>query len=84
MENIGSQILLEKAFRHRRSLLRNTFAPYTSAQPGVARFDHVQSCESELGRDVVEEFWQEAVNGRSEGLMIKVWGHVVAVSDSAS
>lgn len=32
----------------------------------------MQSCESEDGRDAVEEFWQEAVSSRSEGLMIKV------------
>jgi DNA ligase-1 len=37
-----------------------------------ARFDHVRSVESTDGREAVEEFWQEAVEGRAEGLMIKV------------
>lgn len=37
-----------------------------------ARFAHVESCESEDGREAVDEFWQRAVEGRSEGLMIKV------------
>ena len=66
------QILLEKPFRHRRSLLRSRFPPLIPAQKGAARFDHVQSCESEEGREAVEQFWQTAVNSRSEGLMIKV------------
>lgn len=68
------QILLEKSFRHRRSLLRTTFSPFIPEEVNMARFNHVQNCESEDGRDTVEEFWQSAVNGRSEGLMIKVWG----------
>lgn len=60
------------------------FAPYTpdSGQTGLARFDHVQSCESEEGRESVEEFWQNAVNGRSEGLMVKVGVDILAVSAS--
>ncbi|KAI0699263.1 ATP-dependent DNA ligase [Cytidiella melzeri] len=69
---LNEEILLEKPFRQRRSLLRNTLPPVTPEQTTTARFDHVQSCESEDGRDVVEEFWQTAVNGRSEGLMIKL------------
>lgn len=39
---------------------------------GAAQFQHVQSCESADGREIVEQFWQEAVSSRSEGLMIKV------------
>ncbi|KAI0344656.1 ATP-dependent DNA ligase [Trametopsis cervina] len=69
---LNSEVLLEKPFRNRRSLLRNTFPPFTPEQLGVARFDHVQSIESEDGRESVEAFWQAAVNGRSEGLMIKL------------
>jgi DNA ligase-1 len=38
----------------------------------VARFDHVESAESEDGREGIEEFWQRAVEGRVEGLMFKV------------
>ena len=41
-------------------------------QPSAARFDHVESCESEEGRNAVEEFWLRAVDSRCEGLMIKV------------
>ena len=67
-----THILLEKAFRERRTLLRSQFPPIIPTQKGAARFDHVQSCESEDGREAVEEFWQMAVNSRSEGLMIKV------------
>ena len=68
------QILLERPFRERRNLLRTRFPPYTPAQLGAARFDHVKSVESEEGREVVEEFWQTAVNSSSEGLMVKVRG----------
>lgn len=45
-------------------------------QPGTARFDHVESCESEEGRNAIEEFWLRAVDSRCEGLMIKVSGYV--------
>lgn len=38
----------------------------------MARFDHVESVESDEGREAVEEFWQKAIEGRVEGLMIKV------------
>jgi DNA ligase 1 len=63
---------LEESFRKRRELLRSRFPPYVPGEVGVARFDHVESVESEEGRDAVEEFWQRAVEGRVEGLMIKV------------
>jgi DNA ligase-1 len=51
--------------------------PGSNGSPGhgggvPARFDHVRSVESTDGREAVEEFWQEAVEGRAEGLMIKV------------
>lgn len=41
-------------------------------QPSAAKFDHVESRESEGGRKVIEEFWFRAVDSRCEGLMIKV------------
>jgi len=44
-------------------------------QPGTAKFDHVESCESEEGRTAVEDFWLRAVNGPFEGLMIKLLDH---------
>jgi ATP-dependent DNA ligase len=37
-----------------------------------ARLNHVRSVASADGREAVECFWQEAVESRSEGLMIKV------------
>ncbi|KAI0663494.1 ATP-dependent DNA ligase [Cubamyces menziesii] len=69
---LDGQILLERPFRERRTLLRSRFPPYTPPQTGAARFDHVRSVESEDGRDAVEEFWQTAVNSASEGLMVKL------------
>ncbi|KAL4255020.1 DNA ligase [Abortiporus biennis] len=69
---LDGQILLEKPFRERRNFLRTRFPTYTPPQLSAARFTHVQSCESEDGREAVEEFWQTAVNSRSEGLMIKL------------
>ncbi|KAH9949560.1 ATP-dependent DNA ligase [Amylocystis lapponica] len=69
---LDGQILLEKPFRERRSLLRSRFPPVIPEQKGAARFDHVRSCESEAGRDVVEEFWQLAVTSSCEGLMVKL------------
>jgi hypothetical protein len=38
----------------------------------LARFAHVESCESEAGREAIEIFWEKAVESRAEGLMIKV------------
>lgn len=37
-----------------------------------ARLDHVESVEADQGREVVEEFWEKAVESKCEGLMIKV------------
>ena len=66
------KVLLERPFRERRNQLRSRFPPFVPEQKTAARFAHVESCESEDGRDVVEEFWQTAVDSRCEGLMIKV------------
>ena len=63
---------MEKPFRSRRQLLREYFPPVIPQAKGAARFAHVESCESEDGREVVEEFWEKAITSRSEGLMIKV------------
>ncbi|KAL7281676.1 hypothetical protein ACG7TL_004993 [Trametes sanguinea] len=69
---LDGQLLLERPFRERRSLLRTRFPPYIPPQKGAARFDHVKSVESEDGREAVEDFWQTAVNSSSEGLMVKL------------
>lgn len=67
------QILLQQPFRERRELLRSRFPPLKPQEPTMAYFDHVRSCESEEGRAALEEFWELALNSRTEGLMIKVW-----------
>jgi DNA ligase-1 len=64
------QILLEQPFRKRRSLLIERFSPFNLE--GVSRFTHVESCDSEAGRDQIEEFWELALESKCEGLMIKV------------
>ncbi|KAF7981878.1 hypothetical protein HWV62_31447 [Athelia sp. TMB] len=71
---LDGEILLEQAFRRRRMLLRERLPPFTASSPqaGVARFGHVESCESEDGREAIEEFWMRAVESRCEGLMIKL------------
>ncbi|KAI0092934.1 hypothetical protein BDY19DRAFT_920969 [Irpex rosettiformis] len=69
---LNDEILLEKPFRQRRSLLRSTLPPFMPDNSNLASFDHVKSCESQGGRGAVEEFWETAVAGRSEGLMIKL------------
>jgi hypothetical protein len=45
-------------------------------KPGAAKFDHVESCESEEGKEAIEGFWLRAVDSRCEGLMIKVRGYI--------
>lgn len=66
------QILLEEPFRRRRELLRQTFPPLLPEDKFTASLKHVESCESDAGREAVEECFQSAVNSKSEGLMIKV------------
>lgn len=64
--------MLSRPLRERRALLRLNFAPRTPQEQSVARFDHVASCESNSGKENVEEFWEKAIESRCEGLMIKV------------
>jgi len=66
------QVLLERPFRYRREVLRRFFPRIIPEHKGLAWFDHVESCESEGGKEMVEEFWQRAVDSRCEGLMIKL------------
>jgi DNA ligase 1 len=68
--------LLQESFRSRRKLLRTHFPAVQADRVGSAKFDHVESCESEEGRKAIEQFWQRAVDSRCEGLMIKVSGRV--------
>ncbi|EJD03124.1 ATP-dependent DNA ligase [Fomitiporia mediterranea MF3/22] len=69
---LNEESLLEQPFRLRRQKLRSYFPPIHPSSPFISKFDHVECCESEEGREAVEEFWQKAVDGRSEGLMIKL------------
>ncbi|KAH9047859.1 ATP-dependent DNA ligase [Lactarius hengduanensis] len=72
---LNGQSLLKEPFRSRRELLRTYFSAVRPDQTGAARFDHVESCESEGGRGAIEEFWSRAVDSRCEGLMIKLLDH---------
>jgi len=67
--------LIELPFRKRRTLLRKHFPPLIPDKITTARFYHVESCDSENGLGAIESFWQRAISGRSEGLMIKVSGN---------
>ncbi|OCH95170.1 ATP-dependent DNA ligase [Obba rivulosa] len=69
---LDGQVLLERPFRERRALLRSRFPPRTPQEHGAARFCHVVSCESEDGREAVEDFWQMALSSATEGLMVKL------------
>ncbi|KAG9015194.1 hypothetical protein FRB94_004313 [Tulasnella sp. JGI-2019a] len=69
---LNSDILLEEPFRRRRELLQRNFPPLVPDDRFTASLKHVESCESEEGREAVEGFFQSAVNSRSEGLMIKL------------
>ncbi|KAG8886331.1 hypothetical protein FRB97_004866 [Tulasnella sp. 331] len=69
---LNNIILLEEPFRRRRELLRQSFPPLLPEDKFTASLKHVESCESEEGREAVEEFFQSAVNSKSEGLMIKL------------
>jgi hypothetical protein len=74
-DDIRAQVLLAQPFRQRRDLLRTRFPsviPDAASSVEIARFDHVRSIESSEGREAVEAFWQESVDSKSEGLMIKV------------
>ncbi|EGO25388.1 hypothetical protein SERLADRAFT_348456 [Serpula lacrymans var. lacrymans S7.9] len=69
---LNGEILLERPFRERRSLLRVNFPPQIPKEQGAARLDQVDSFDSEEGRGHVEDFWMKAVESRCEGLMIKL------------
>ncbi|KAG1737677.1 ATP-dependent DNA ligase [Suillus lakei] len=69
---LDGEVLLARPFQERRLLLRSRFPPFLPSDKGAGRLDHVESCESEAGRDTIEEFWQKAIESRSEGLMIKL------------
>ncbi|KAL0956365.1 hypothetical protein HGRIS_002513 [Hohenbuehelia grisea] len=79
----NDQSLLKTPFRERRALLRTEFPPLLPETLGIARFHHVESCESEAGKEAVQEFWERAVESRCEGLMIKLLDVIVQVDKVA-
>ncbi|RDB24765.1 DNA ligase 3 [Hypsizygus marmoreus] len=69
---LDGESLLEHTFRERRNTLHSRFQRFIPSDERAARFDHVDSCWSEKGRDAVEQFWERAIGSRCEGLMIKL------------
>ncbi|KAF9454008.1 ATP-dependent DNA ligase [Macrolepiota fuliginosa MF-IS2] len=69
---LNGEVLLQKTFRERRSLLESLFSPYIPKETGLARFAHVENMDSETGETSVEEFWQRSIQSQCEGLMIKL------------
>ncbi|KAG8808636.1 hypothetical protein FRC18_004921, partial [Serendipita sp. 400] len=87
--------LIQKPFRERRRLLHSHLPPVNpmdalNEEPDapaslhvLARLELVESVESDQGREVVEEFWEKAIESKCEGLMIKLLDEVeVFVADS--
>ncbi|PFH53792.1 hypothetical protein AMATHDRAFT_137085 [Amanita thiersii Skay4041] len=68
----NGDVLLKKPFSERRGLLRTQFPPFIPEARSSARFDHVHSCESTEGEDAILHFWQQSIEGRCEGVMIKL------------
>ncbi|KAF5370718.1 hypothetical protein D9758_001891 [Tetrapyrgos nigripes] len=70
---LNEQALLTHPFRSRRALLREHFPPFVPERKELARFQHVESCDSEDGKTSIEEFWESDVGRRdTEGLMVKL------------
>ncbi|EJT97275.1 ATP-dependent DNA ligase [Dacryopinax primogenitus] len=70
---LNGQPLLSKTFRERRATLRQHLPPYTPQDVRLsARLEWVESVDSEDGEDVVLGFWEQAVAGKYEGLMLKI------------
>ncbi|KAF5351802.1 hypothetical protein D9756_007537 [Leucocoprinus leucothites] len=79
---LNGETLLQKTFRERRALLHTHFAPYAPNDLGSARFAHVESMESERGRDNVEIFWHRSVESQTEGLMVKLLDNFVVTEEN--
>ncbi|KZV88075.1 ATP-dependent DNA ligase [Exidia glandulosa HHB12029] len=70
---LNGEVLIQEAFRRRRELLRTRIPPLTPADDSSARLDHMANCDCEdaTAREAVEAFWQESLDLKTEGLMIK-------------
>ncbi|TRM69448.1 ATP-dependent DNA ligase [Schizophyllum amplum] len=69
---LDGQELIGLPFRERRAMLNSQFLAFVPEEKGIARFSHVECCDSQLGRDAIEEFMVKATESRCEGLMIKL------------
>uniref|UniRef100_A0A8H7Y748 DNA ligase n=1 Tax=Psilocybe cubensis TaxID=181762 RepID=A0A8H7Y748_PSICU len=71
---LNGKSLLGHSFRERRKILQDNFSTRRKLGPSpmVAQFDFVKNCESEEGRESIEEFMLSAIENRCEGLMIKI------------
>ncbi|KAJ4483197.1 ATP-dependent DNA ligase [Lentinula aciculospora] len=79
---LNGEILLDCSFRTRRSILRDRFPSFIPDNQLLARFQHVNSCDSEEGHDQLQSFWESAVSRHdTEGLMIKLLDHEVYNED---
>ncbi|KAL1743853.1 ATP-dependent DNA ligase [Schizophyllum fasciatum] len=69
---LDGQDLIGLPFRERRARLRSRFPAFVPGEKGIARLSHVDCCDSQLGREAIEEFMLKATESRCEGLMIKL------------
>ncbi|SCV74165.1 BQ2448_6597 [Microbotryum intermedium] len=75
-----AQSLLNKSFRQRRNLLYERFSPLRPKDPRYAKWELVPSC---MDNDItkVQEFFQEALKMRAEGIMVKLLDEVELEED---
>ncbi|PWN54495.1 ATP-dependent DNA ligase [Violaceomyces palustris] len=71
---LDGKSLLKTSFRNRRNLLYTRFPALSPANPLIARFAHVRSCES-TDPDEVAEFFKAAQDQKCEGIMVKSLDH---------
>ncbi|KAE9411237.1 ATP-dependent DNA ligase [Gymnopus androsaceus JB14] len=80
---LDGNVLLERPFRARRNLLRTRFPAFIPENKLVARFQHVESCDSEEGQVPLQNFWESVVSRHQEGLMLKLLDDEVRDSENA-
>ncbi|KAH7108064.1 ATP-dependent DNA ligase [Auriculariales sp. MPI-PUGE-AT-0066] len=72
---LNGQILIEEPLRRRRDLLRSSLPPFDPPNHYAACLRHMENCDSDEGRDAIEEFWQKALHLKTEGFMCKLLDH---------
>ncbi|EJD52578.1 ATP-dependent DNA ligase [Auricularia subglabra TFB-10046 SS5] len=80
---LNGQVLIQEPFRRRRELLRAQLPPFVPDDEHSARFDHMANCESADGREAVEDFWNQALELKTEGLMVKLLDHTSVVEEES-